>query len=121
MTKKNGRYFLLLHIILLIYSAGTICSKLAAGEPFLSVKFIIFYGGVLLSLAIYAVAWQQVIKVLPLTTAFANKAVTMIWGLIWGTLIFREKITPGKIAGALIVAAGVILYVTAAEKDGEDE
>ena len=122
MTKNNKKYFLLLHIVLLIYSAGTVCSKLAAGQEFMSLRFILFYGGVLLSLMIYAVAWQQVIKNLPLTTAFANKAVTLIWGLICGALIFHEKINVGKLAGAAVTAAGVILFVTSKDKEGgEDE
>lgn len=124
MVKNNKKYFLLLHAVLLIYSAGAVCSKLAAGQEFLSFKFILFYGCVLLSLMIYALAWQQVIKALPLTTAFANKAVTLIWGLICGALIFHEQITIGKIAGAAITAAGVILFVTAKdeeEKGGDDE
>ncbi len=122
MTKNNKKYFLLLHIVLLIYSAGTVCSKLAAGQEFMSLKFILFYGGVLLSLMIYAVAWQQVIKNLPLTTAFANKAVTLIWGLICGALIFHEQITVGKMIGAAVTAAGIILFVTSKDKEvGEDE
>ena len=54
--------------------------------------------------------WQQIIKRIPLTTAFANKAVTVVWGLVWGALIFREPITPGKIVGVLLIVAGVVLF-----------
>ena len=53
------------------------------------------------------------IKRLPLTTAFANKAVTVVWGIIWGAVFFKEKITVGKLIGAVIVITGVILYVKA--------
>ena len=85
-------------------------SKLAAKESFLSARFCAFYGGIVLILGIYAVAWQQIIKRIPLTTAFANKAVTVVWGLVWGALVFREPITPGKIIGVLLIVAGVVLF-----------
>ena len=76
----------------------------------------IFYGTVILLLAFYAVAWQQVIRVLPLTTAFANKAVTTAWGLVWGLLFFQEQITFGKLLGVTLVIAGVVLFSTAEQE-----
>ncbi len=109
MTKKS-RVFLGLHIFLILYSMNGVFSKLAAKESFLSARFCAFYGGIVLILGIYAVAWQQIIKRIPLTTAFANKAVTVVWGLVWGALIFREPITPGKIVGVLLIVAGVVLF-----------
>lgn len=115
---RNGATLVELHILLAGYSLSGILSKLAAAEPFLSVRFCLLYGGVIVLLGVYALAWQQIIKRLPLTTAFANKAVTVVWGLVWGLLIFHESITPGKLAGAALVMAGVILFSTA---DGEVE
>ncbi len=99
-----------LHIMLAIYSLSSVCSKLASGYDFMSPQFVLYYGGMIALLGFYAIAWQQVIKRLPLTTAYANKAVTLIWGLIWGYLIFREPITPTKLAGAALVLVGVVLF-----------
>ena len=56
---------------------------------------------------------QQIIRVLPLTTAFANTAVTTAWGLLWGLLFFHEQITIGKIVGVALVISGVILFSAA--------
>lgn len=103
----------LLHLILMFYSISGILSKLAATQPFLSPRFCLCYCGVIAILGIYALAWQQIIKRLPLTDAYANKAMTVVWGLIWGVLIFRETITPGKVTGAVLVVAGVVLFSTA--------
>ena len=61
-------------------------------------------------LGIYAIAWQQIIKRLPLTFAYANKAIGVIWGMFWGLVAFGESITPKKIIGAVIVIAGIVLY-----------
>ena len=61
-------------------------------------------------LGVYALAWQQVIKRMPLTTAYANKAVTVVWGMVWGMILFGESITPQKVLGAAVIVAGVVLY-----------
>ncbi|MCI6936056.1 MAG: DMT family transporter [Clostridiales bacterium] len=111
MTKSKLKVLFLLHLMLMIYSLSGICSKKAAEVPFLSLKFCLYYGIVILLLGFYAIGWQQIIKRLPLTTAFANKAVTVVWGIIWGAVFFHEKITLGKLLGAAIVIAGVVLYV----------
>lgn len=111
MTKSKLKVLFLLHLMLMIYSLSGICSKKAAEVPFLSLKFCLYYGIVILLLGFYAIGWQQIIKRLPLTTAFANKAVTVVWGIVWGALFFHEKITLGKLLGAAIVIAGVVLYV----------
>ena len=83
---------------------------MASGQSFLSPKFILFYGLVIFLLGFYAIAWQQIIKILPLTTAYANRAVTVIWGAVWGFLIFHEKIHINKIIGILLVFLGVVIY-----------
>lgn len=108
--KSNFKRYVLLHILLLVFSLSSVCSKLAAGEEFMSIRFIVLYGMVILLLGIYAIFWQQIIKNMPLTAAYANRAVTVFWGMVWGLLIFRETITPGKAAGAALVIAGIILF-----------
>ncbi len=110
----------LLHIMLMIYSMSGICSKLAAGQKFLSIKFCLYYGLIILLLGFYAIGWQQIIKRMPLTAAFANKAVTVVWGIIWGFVFFKEPITPGKVAGAVLVIAGIVMYALA-DKEAEYE
>lgn len=106
-----------LHGLLVLYSLSSICGKLASGFPFLSVGFIACYGGMIVLLGVYAIGWQQVIKRLPLTYAYANRAVTVVWGIVWGALIFHEAVTPLKLVGALIVLAGVVLYATSSDED----
>lgn len=116
--KKNYKTLLLLQLLLAFYSLSSVCSKMAAQEEFLSIKFIMFYGAVILFLGIYAVVWQQILKKLPLVMAYMNKAVTVIWGMIWGVIFFNERITINKIFGCIIIVVGVCLVV--AEKEDKE-
>ncbi len=94
---------------------------MAAKQDFLSFKFCFFYSLIILLLGLYAVGWQQIIKRLPLTTAFANKAVTVIWGLVWGRFFFAEPITIGKIVGVILVVIGIVVFAKADDAPDRDE
>lgn len=111
MSKSNLKTYFLLHFILLLYSINGIFSKLASTKEFMSLDFILLYGVVLLNLFIYAILWQQVLKKIPLTTAFSNKSIIIIWGMIWGKLIFNEAIKWNMILGTIIIILGVYMVV----------
>ena len=119
---KQISTYLQLHFILMLYSISGVCSKIAAGYNFFSLPFIMLYGGMIAILAIYAVVWQQILKKMPLVTAYANKAATVVWAGIWGIIIFHEQISLGKVVSMILVAAGIILfsYADAQEEKEED-
>lgn len=110
--KVSVKYFILLHVILFLYSLGGIASKTAAQQEFLSLQWCFFYGLVLLNLFVYAILWQQILKKMPLTTAFANKSITIVWSMVWGSLIFNEEITLKKIVACVLIFIGVYMVVT---------
>ena len=72
----------------------------------------------LAALVVYAFGWQQVIKHLPLTTAYANKAITVVWGILLGFLLFGESITLRQFIGAAVIIVGIVLFVRA-DNEGE--
>ena len=114
-TKEVGstKALVALHVLLVIFSLNGVLSKLAAQHEFMSPEFLLLYGGGIALLGLYALGWQQVIKHLPLTTAYANRAVTVIWGIVWGVLFFQEELNVAKVAGALLVFSGVTLFAWA--------
>lgn len=114
---KNVKTIIALNIMLMIYSLSGVCSKLAAGEEFLSAGFFVYYGIIIALLGFYAIGWQQIIKRIPLTVAYANKAVTVVWGLVWGILFFHEGVTWNKVLGIVLVVGGVVLYSVSDEKE----
>ena len=107
--------YILLHIVILQSSFSGVLSKYASGYEFLSFHFLLFYGLMIVNLGVYAILWQQIIKKIPLTTAFCNKSVSIIWGMLFGAFLFQEVITWNMIVGAVIVVAGVILVVKSDE------
>lgn len=120
-ASKKG-IFLMLHISLLFSSLSGVCSKMASRytADIFSVQFIGWFGLVFVILFGYAVIWQQILKRMPLTVAYANRPVTLIWGIVWGALIFDEKITWNMLLGALIIFAGIWLVTgEETEKGGE--
>ena len=110
MGGSNVKALLILHILLLLYSFADLASKFAAGNVFLSWGFIICYGIVLVILAGYALGWQQIIKRMSLTTAYANRGITVVWGIFWGFVFFGESITLFKIVGAIMIIVGIALF-----------
>ena len=82
----------------------------------LSPEFVLLYGLDVLVLGIYALLWQQVIKKFELSIAYANKAVTLVWALIWGIFLFHEQITIGKVIGIVLVMLGILILNTGKEQ-----
>ena len=115
-TKKIGT-IIVLHILLAFYSLSGVLSKLAAKEDFLSINFCLLYIGMITILFVYAIVWQQIIKRIPLTTAFANKAACTIWGSIWGIIIFKEKLSFFKAVGIVLIVIGIVLFSTDKENN----
>lgn len=109
--KLSAKDYLLLHVLLFVNTLGGVCSKIAARQADFSLQFFLFYGLMLLILLGYAVFWQQVIKKMPLSTAYLNKPVSIFWGMLWGALIFKEHITWRMLIGAAAVMAGIVMVV----------
>lgn len=112
-----------LHLLLMFYSIGGYFSKKAASTAFLSTEYIKNYLVVLLILMIYAIFWQLILQKLPLTVAMANKSVTVIWGIVYGVLCFREHITVWNLFGAVLIMAGIVLVTKEEEthQEGQQE
>jgi len=52
--------------------------------------------------------------------AYSGKAVVVLWGILWGALLFQEIISARKIIGAIIIMAGIVLYSRAEDEKYND-
>lgn len=112
--KKSNRSWLLylaLHAGFFLSSLSGLCAKMA-GRQEETWKWIAWYLADLFLMGIYAVVWQQILRRMPLNVAYANKPVGLIWAMIWGSLIFQERITWKMLLGAGVIFAGIYLVVT---------
>ena len=109
--------FLILQFTVLIYSLSSVFSKYASREAFLSFRYILFIVLIVFCLGIYAILWQQILKKVKLTAAFANKGITIIWNILLGYLIFAEKVSIKNIIGAMVVLAGIVVVTIGGERN----
>ncbi len=113
--KEKSRFILnilFMQVVVIIYTVSTVIAKFASGAKLLSLRFLLFYGLEILGLGVYAILWQQVIKRNPLSVAYANRAMTLLWSMIWAVVIFHEQVTISNICGVLLVMAGTFLINT---------
>lgn len=120
MKKKMKVWDLLvLQAVVIIYTFSTVIGKFAAesAENQKGVLFLALYGAEIAVLGIYAILWQQMIKKFELSVAYANRAVALLWSLLWAVLLFGEQITVKKLAGIALVIAGTGIINGGKEKE----
>ena len=98
-----------------IYSLSLVAARFAAEYALFSFEAVMFYGLAFFLLGIFALIWQQVLKRMSLVAAHASRAITILYGLVWGFVLFAEEIRLNMILGIAIIIAGIILMVVHGE------
>lgn len=117
---KGGRKITLLKLIVIqmgviLYTASGICSKMTANYPSFSFMWLVWVGLEVAALGMYAIFWQQIIKRVDLSVAYANRAFAIFWSTLWAVILFREKITPANTIGIVVIFLGILLVNRDAE------
>ena len=109
--QKNSKFktYAMIHACYLLYSTAFVSAKFAGAYPIFSFRAITLYGLCFLLLGFFALVWQQILKQVLLTIASANRAVTIIYGMFWGVVLFGETISVAMIIGAALIMSGVIM------------
>ena len=110
--EKRGFSFtslLLLIVAFLIYSMTGIFTKMSSMQEMLSIPYIQYFALVILSMAIYAVLWQIILKRVELTQAYLFKSLTVVFSLFFAWSIFHEVITLKNLIGCGFIVAGIVL------------
>ena len=115
MKKISPKLILALQLVVMLYTLSSVAAKMASGQAFLSLPFIVYYGVEILILGFYAIAWQQIIKRCDLSVAYANRSMAILWSLVWTVIFFHEALTVKNIIGVLSVFAGTMIV----NSDGE--
>ena len=110
--KKKHQSHISLKILLIMqaavcfYTLSGIAAKYASNYPFLSLGFFVCYALEILILAIYAIIWQQIIKRVDISMAYANRSMAIVWSMLWASVLFGETITIKNIIGVSIIFFG---------------
>ena len=75
----------------------------------MSFQFILYYGLEMMILGVYAIVWQQLIKKFEISVAYANKAMGLLWSIVWAILIFKDTVTIKNVIGVVIVIIGTMI------------
>ena len=75
----------------------------------MSINYILFLGAVVAALGIYAMLWQKVLAVMPLSRAFLYKSITIVIALLICHFLFDESISINNIIGAGIIISGIVV------------
>ena len=120
MKKIGIKQILLLQAIIIIYTISGIMAKFASAGETLE-KMVLFFGLDLLFLGIYAICWQQMIKIFPLSVAYANRAMALLWSAVWAKIIFGEQISLKQMLGIALVIVGTLIINTEQQEVAEHE
>lgn len=118
--KSEFRQLGLLQAIIAIYTISSVMAKFASGAQSLG-TMAMFLGLDFLFLAVYALCWQQMIKKLPLSVAYANRAMALLWSALWASWIFGEQIGKKQMAAIALVIVGTWIVNTDKREEAEDE
>lgn len=97
-------------IIYCLFSISSIFMKLASMQNIFVYKSLLF-GVSLFLLGIFSILWQKLLSTVNLNKAYYFKGTTILWGLIFGILVFNEKISINMIVGSVICLFGVVVIL----------
>ncbi len=107
--KSKGSQYAILYGSLLLYSMVFVFYKLVS-------QSVLYYLLALMALGLYAALWQQILKKMPLVTAYANKGIVIIYGMFWGKILFHEAITWNMILGSILIIFGMVIVAKEQEE-----
>jgi drug/metabolite transporter (DMT)-like permease len=109
MTKIILQYIALIAVYLFYASISVILKYTGLQEP-LTWEWCLGFAGLILTLGIYAVAWQQILKVFDLGTAYMFKGTSLIFIMLLLNKFYDEPITSTKLIATGIIIVGIALY-----------
>ncbi len=113
---SKWKQIVVLQAVVFVYSIISMLSKYVSGfiksYGLFSWHVVLGVGGVFLALAVYAFFWQKILKKVDLSIAYSNKAVGLLWTLVWAAALFGEKVTLVNVVGLVMICIGVIVVTT---------
>ena len=100
-----------------IYALTSVFTKYASVHSFLSWPYVLLLGGAVATLGIYAALWQQIIRRMPISDAFMWKGTTIVWAMLFASILFGEAISFRNVMGSTLIIIGITLYAWSERKE----
>ena len=97
-------------VVFLLYSFEPIAAKYTSQQELFSGTFWFGLCVIFGVLGLYAILWQQLLKHIPLSTAYMFRGSTLIYVLILSVILLGDSITVFNCIGALMIVTGIALY-----------
>lgn len=110
------KYILLAIFIYTIFPFTSVFMKYASMNNNLFMKFVLFSCSIVV-LGIFSILWQNLLKHTDLVKAYIFKSTTIIWNIIYGIILFNEKLTINMIIGMILTTIGVIISILGDRKN----
>ena len=82
---------------------------MASMQPTGAWPYLLWFGGAVAIIGVYAILWQQVLRHIEQSTAYMFKGTTLIFTMLIAALLFGEIITVPNILGSVIIIIGIVL------------
>ena len=106
----TGKQVLSLLSVFLLYAFEPIAAKYTSQQELFSVQFWLGLGAVFGVLGLYALLWQQLLKHIPLSTAYMFRGSTLIFVMILSVILLGDSISTFNCIGALMIVAGIACF-----------
>ena len=106
----NIKNILLAIILYMFFSTSSVFMKFASLQDSLFMS-LVFYALSMGTLGVFAILWQKLLEKFDLSKVYVFKSTTIIWGMIFGFLIFKEPITIKMIIGSIITIIGICIII----------
>lgn len=106
----NLKIIIVLLLSNILYASESIFSKYASMADPLSIQYLLGIMAVVMVLGVYAILWQQILKRVDLSYAYMFKGTSLIFVLLFSTLLFDENLTINNIIGTIVLITGISLY-----------
>lgn len=107
--KFEIRHIIALVGINMLYACVGICTKMAAQCEAFSWEYLLWFGGAVGIIGVYALCWQQILRRIELSSAYMFKGTTLVFTMLIAALLFGETITVPNIIGSVIIITGITL------------
>ena len=106
---KTVQYIALV-LVYLFYACISVIMKYTGLQQPLTIEWCVGFVLLVVTLGVYAIAWQQILKRIELGVAYMFKGLSLFFIMLLLALCYGEPITPMKLLSTGIIVMGIVVY-----------